>query len=221
MSNTRDREEFITEHYTLWRDLDVDFRYKQRKAARIGEILKETGGVEGLAIELGVGPGGIAAKISRMGVHVIGVDLSPDALLRAKEHCRGSRVSLLRGSGFSLPFLSHSVRLLYAPQVLHLFDDADRAKLAGEAYRVLAPGGRFIFDMKNRASHIVRYLKADTRKREKVYPGEPRLRQLLRDAGFKNVETRPGVLPGMGISAVPDVTLFKLLTHTRFYVAGK
>jgi ubiquinone/menaquinone biosynthesis C-methylase UbiE len=221
MSHTREREDSITEHYPLWRDLDVDFKYKRRKAARIGEIVRETGAIGGLAVELGVGPGGIAAHISRMGIHVVGVDLSPDALSRAREHCRGSRVSLLRGSGFSLPFLSQSVRLLYAPQVLHLFDDSDRAELAAEAHRVLAPGGHFIFDMKNRAAHIVRYLKADARKRAKVYPGEPRLAHMLREAGFATVETRPGVLPGLSVSAVPDVRLFKVLTHTRFYIARK
>jgi ubiquinone/menaquinone biosynthesis C-methylase UbiE len=156
-----------------------------------------------------------------MGVHVIGVDLSPDALVRAKEHCRGARVTLLRGSGFALPFLAGSVPLLYAPQVLHLFDNADRSVLMAEAFRVLRPGARFIFDMKNVATHAIRYLRSNAARRARNYPHHTELTGLLRQTGFSAVDIRPGVLPGLGLATVPDIGVLRLLSHTRFYIARK
>jgi ubiquinone/menaquinone biosynthesis C-methylase UbiE len=221
MSSTQDREEYITLRYRLWRDLAVNFDYKRRKAARIAEIIRQTGPVEPTAVELGVGPGGIAAEISRRGVHVIGVDLSPDALVRAREHCRSERVTLVRGSGFHLPFLTESIALLYAPQVLHLFDNPDRLALMTDVFRVLRPGARFVFDMKNVSTHLVRYVRSSADRRARNYPRRAEVLGLLRQSGFSAVRTLPGVLPGVGLTRIPDLGAFRLLSHTLFYIARK
>ena len=197
----------------------VPFAYKETKSVRLAQILGETGGLAPTALELGVGPGGIAGPMSRRGIQIVGIDLSPEALNRAKEHCRGDRVVLLRGSGFALPFQSESFPLVYASQVLHLFDNDGRLRLMREARRVLRPGGRFVFDMKNFLSHPVRYWTSSAKRKQNNFPGTKEIETLLKEAGFASVDVRPGVMPGLGAVQVPNASLFRVMAHTRFFVA--
>ena len=124
-SSSQSEEAYIKERYTRWRGQTVPFEYKKAKSTRLAQILRETGGLPPRALELGVGPGGIAGPLSRNGLQVVGIDLSPEALERAREYCRNDRVLLLRGSGFGLPFRDNTFPLVYASQVLHLFDSVD------------------------------------------------------------------------------------------------
>jgi ubiquinone/menaquinone biosynthesis C-methylase UbiE len=196
------REEFIKHRYERWRLMKVPFDYKRSKSERIAEIIRGTGGLPQTALELGVGPGGIASPLSRHGVHVVGMDLSADALLRAKDYCRDDNVSLLRGSGFALPFADNTLPLVYASQVLHLFSHDDRLALMREVHRVLEPGSRFVFDMKNVVTHAIRYLRSTPRR-------------------FADIETRPGLLPGLTVAKLPNVGILRRFAHTVFFVARK
>jgi SAM-dependent methyltransferase len=212
-------EDYIKRRYERWRYMNVPFAYKETKSIRLAQILSDTGGLAPLALELGVGPGGIAAPMSRRGMHVVGIDLSPEALLRARHHCRDDRVALLRASGFALPFRDGSFPLAYASQVLHLFDNDRRLKLIGEVRRVLRPGARFVFDMKNVLTHPVRYWTSSTSQRRRNFPSTGEIRTLLDRAGFGAVEIWPGVMPGLGARDVPNAAFFRALTHTRFFIA--
>jgi SAM-dependent methyltransferase len=214
-------ETYIKRRYERWRLMAVPFDYKRIKSGRIAEILRETGGLPNTALELGVGPGGIAGPLSRQGVRVLGMDLSIDALMRAKDYCRDDKVMLLRGSGFALPFPSGSIPTVYASQVLHLFDNDGRLALMREAFRVLQPNGRFVFDMKNVVTHALRYLGASAQRKRRNFPSHADLRQLLGDAGFQNVETLPGVLPGFRRTKVPNIGVLQLVAHTVFFVARR
>ena len=175
----------------------VPFDYKRLKSARLAQILAETGGLPRTALELGVGPGGIAGPLSRRGVHLVGMDLSIDALRRAQEYCRSDDVVLLRGSGFSLPFSNGTFPVVYASQVLHLFENDGRLALLREASRVLEPRGRLVFDMKNVIAHAFRYLGSSPDRKRRNFPRFAEVRHLLDQAGFVNTETRPGLLPGL------------------------
>lgn len=197
----------------------VPFSYKETKALRLARVLRETGGLMPVGLELGVGPGGIAAPLSRQGMRIVGVDLSLEALGRAKEYCRGEQVALVRGSGFSLPFGDASFPVAYALQVLHLFDADGRLRLMREVRRVLRPGSRFVFDMKNVLSHPFRYWSATASQRERNFPATTEVQDLLRRAGFTDLEFRPGVIPGFGSVQPPNTGLFRAFTHTLFYVA--
>ena len=214
-------EAYITARYERWRTMTVPFEYKRSKSERLAAILLQTGGFPKRALELGVGPGGIAGPLSHHGIRLVGMDLSIEALLRAKDHCKNDDVSLLRGSGFSLPFASGSFPVVYASQVLHLFDHDGRLALMREALRVLEPGGRFVFDMKNVVTHAFRYLGATPDRRRRNFPPRAELRSLLGEAGFVNAETRPGLLPGIGLVDVPNIPLFKAFAHTVFFVARR
>jgi SAM-dependent methyltransferase len=216
---SRLEEDYIKQRYERWRDMAVPFAYKETKSVRLAQILNQTGGLTPTALELGVGPGGIAGPMSRRGMRVVGIDLSPDALLRAKEHCRGEAVALLRGSGFALPFSDRSFPLVYASQVLHLFDNEGRLRLMREVKRVLQPGARFVFDMKNVLSHPLRYWTSTSSRKRRNFPATRELEELLRSAGFSSVEVHPGVLPGLGAVQVRNAGIFRAVAHTRFFIA--
>jgi ubiquinone/menaquinone biosynthesis C-methylase UbiE len=214
-------EAYIKRRYERWRTMAVPFDYKRSKSERIAEILKDTGGLPKTALELGVGPGGIAGPLSRLGVHLIGIDLSIDALMRAKEYCRDDDVALLRGSGFTLPFADGTFPVIYASQVLHLFDDKGRLALMREAQRVLQPQGRFVFDMKNVIAHALRYLGSTPERKRRNFPRLADVGALLHQAGFVGIEMKPGLLPGLARAQVPNLSLLRLVAHTVFFVARR
>jgi SAM-dependent methyltransferase len=217
--SSRSEEAYIKRRYERWKGMAVPFAYKETKSLRLAQILGDTGGLVPTALELGVGPGGIAGPMSRRGMRIVGIDLSPEALQRAQEYCRQDQVALLRGSGFALPFPNESFSLVYASQVLHLFENDGRLRLMREARRVLRPGARFVFDMKNALSHPLRYWTSSVDRRQRNFPTTDEIRTLLERAGFASVELRPGVLPGLGAVRVPNLGIFRLVAHTRFFVA--
>jgi ubiquinone/menaquinone biosynthesis C-methylase UbiE len=221
MHSTHSDEVFIANRYTHRRYWPAHFDYKKAKAARIGQIMAETGDLPSLALEVGVGQGGVAAAVSRQGIQVLGIDLSPDSIARARTHCRNENVTLLRASGFFLPFRSKSLEVVYASQVLHLFDTAGRSAILREVHRVLRPGSRFIFDMKNASTHLIKYLKRDPARRQRNYPSKSDITRLVRESGFSSVITRPGVLPLIHWTNVPNLGIFRILAHTTFFVATR
>ena len=220
MQTNREESHIVSRYKRLWPAWDkAAYDYKTSKGARLAQIIDETGGVPGIALEVGVGPGGVASEVSRNGTRVVGIDLSPDALMIARDYCKGKDVHLMRASGFSLPFRSGSLDVVYASQVLHLFDRSGRLELMKEAHRALKPGGRFLFDMKNIASHLVRYLGQTPARRQRSFPPRAELMGLLEDAGYRSIVRRPGVLPTVRWSSVPNLAIFRALAHTTFYVA--
>ena len=213
-------EHSMVGRYKMWAGFSR-FGYKHAKGNRIARIIEESGGVPRLTLEVGVGPGGVASAVSRHGTSVVGVDLSPDALKTAKEHCRDVEVFLARASGFALPFRTATFDLAYCSQVMHLFEGDARVRLMYELARVVRPGGRFIFDMKNIASHPLQYATAPAHKKRTAYPSDGELRDVMRGAGFDLMGIWPGLLPRVSSAAVPNVALFRAIAHTRFYVAQR
>lgn len=212
-------EAYIVKRYAgIW-GRQPAYQYKHAKGERIAEILRDSGGVGQLAVELGVGPGGIARTVSRHGTRVIGIDLSPDALQRAKEHCAGDNVTLMRASGFSLPFRDASLPLVYASQVIHLFEASGRQAIMREVRRVLQPGGRFVFDMKNVSSHLLRVARYSRERRRRNFPPQQEILRLLTEVGFSTVTRRPGMLPLVRLTHVPNNPIIRTLAHTTFFIA--
>lgn len=212
-------EQYVTSGYARWNRIRIGFDYKERKGERIAEIMQGTCGLPNLVLEIGIGPGGVAKAVARRGPRVVGMDLSPEGLALAKEHCAGVDVSLLRASGFDLPFANGSFPAIYASQVLHIFDDQARLKVMREVHRVLAPGGSFVFDMKNVSSHPWRYLRTPETRRRRNFPSPGTILDLLRQTGFHDVRVRAGLFPVVGAAIKPDAGGLCSLAHTRFYVA--
>jgi ubiquinone/menaquinone biosynthesis C-methylase UbiE len=173
---------------------------------------------QGRLLDLGCGPGAVAARIAgrRPGLDIVGVDRERDLLALA-----GRRVTPVRADAAELPFASASFDGVHARLVLrHLVDPA---RALAEMWRVLRPGGRLVVaDSDDGAlvvhpypDEIARALRAkqQTARRRGADPliGR-RLVQLVRDAGFSAVTARTQVIDTglVGPAAFAQVVLAPL-----------
>lgn len=105
----------------------------------------------GAALDLGCGSGaGLAALAERYGA-VVGIEPGLSNLILAKkalETAPATRVLLVRGVGQALPFADGVFDYVQMQNVIEHVIDAD--PVAAETRRVLAAGGRFAADSRNR-----------------------------------------------------------------------
>jgi SAM-dependent methyltransferase len=104
----------------------------------------------GPVLELGVGTGRIAVPIGAAGVPVVGVDLSEGMLGVARERAELAGVQLdLRQGDMRDPPVEGTFPLVIIPfrSLLHMETDADRRAVLRVVSRLLAPAGRFVFDV--------------------------------------------------------------------------
>jgi len=118
----------------------------------IGFYVAEARRARGTVVELGVGTGRIAVPVAVAGVPVIGVDSSArmvDVCRRRAEAAGVEHLVDLRLGDLRDPPVPERVRLVTSPfrALLHLETDAERRQALASAYRLLEPGGRFVFDV--------------------------------------------------------------------------
>jgi SAM-dependent methyltransferase len=104
----------------------------------------------GPVVELAVGTGRLAVPIAASGIQVIGVDSSRGMLEICAERAALAGVELdLRFGDLRDPPVFERVPLVTCPfrSLLHLRTDADRRRALRSVRRLLAPGGRFVFDV--------------------------------------------------------------------------
>ena len=104
----------------------------------------------GPVVELGVGTGRLAVPIAAEGIRVIGVDSSEGMLEVARERAALAGVELdLRHGDFRDPPVEGPVPLVTIPfrSLLHMQSDRDRRAVVRSVYRLLEPGGTFVFDV--------------------------------------------------------------------------
>jgi SAM-dependent methyltransferase len=106
----------------------------------------------GPVVELAVGTGRIAVPIAEAGVPVIGVDQSPEMLAVAREYARAEGVEALvdlRVGDVREPPVEERVQLVLCPfrSLLHLETEEEKLRALDAAAGLLAPGGRFVFDV--------------------------------------------------------------------------
>jgi len=119
---------------------DVDF-YVEEALASGGPV-----------VELAVGTGRIAVPIATAGVRVIGVDTSPEMLRVAAEHASAAGVEELvdlRLGDLREPPVAERVPLVICPfrSLLHMETEEEKLRALVAARELLAPGGRFVFDV--------------------------------------------------------------------------
>ncbi len=113
------------------------------------DLAAEAGGP---VVELGVGTGRIAIPTARAGVRVIGVDSSAAMLdvcrRRAAEEGVDEQLDLRLGD-LAAPPVEERVPLVTCPfrAFLHLRTETERLGALAAARRLLAPGGRLVFDV--------------------------------------------------------------------------
>jgi SAM-dependent methyltransferase len=113
-----------------------------------------------MVLDLACGAGRHAAELEGAGARVVGLDLSPAMLHRARQL---TRARLVRGDMRALPFRPASFGM-----VVNLFtsfgyfrSDAEHDLVVREVARVLIPGGRFVIDYLN-AEQVRRSLRRDS-----------------------------------------------------------
>jgi SAM-dependent methyltransferase len=112
--------------------------------------VEEARASSGPVVELAVGTGRIAVPIAASGIHVIGVDSSHSMLEICAERAALAGVEVdLRFGDLRDPPVSERVPLVICPfrSLLHLRTDADRRRALRSVRRLLAPRGRFVFDV--------------------------------------------------------------------------
>jgi len=133
----------IAELYDPWsRSVTEDVGFYVAEARKAGPRV----------VELGVGTGRIAVPVASAGVPVIGIDSSAGMLevcRRRAEAAGVARLVDLRQGDLRDPPVTERVRLVTSPfrALLHAETDQDRRAALAAAFRLLVPGGRFVFDV--------------------------------------------------------------------------
>lgn len=94
----------------------------------------------GTVLEAGCGTGSVMGLLADKGFRVIGIDLSPSALVHAVSHSGELAVATVT----SLPFADRTFDLVYSTGVFDLLGESELFAAVGEALRVTAPGGRAV-----------------------------------------------------------------------------
>jgi SAM-dependent methyltransferase len=93
----------------------------------------------GVVADLGCGPGHVARYLHDQGVHVAGIDLSPEMIACASAHHRGPHFSV--GDMTALAVQSGRLAGIVSFYSIVHFDSAALSAVGREFRRVLAPGG--------------------------------------------------------------------------------
>jgi len=151
-----------------------------------------------VVVDLGAGGGFdcfLAAKqVGRRG-RVIGVDMTPEMVSKARENARkGSfaNVEFRLGEIEHLPVADNTADVILSNCVINL--SPDKAQVYREAYRVLKPGGRMAISDVVAVVRIPSAVKRDFEKHSGCVAGAAavgELEQMLRDAGFSDIRVIP------------------------------
>lgn len=95
------------------------------------------------AVDMGTGAGTLALALAPLVREVVGVDIVPELLERARAHAPAN-VTFVEGDATNLPFDSGSFDLACTRRTLHHIAHPERA--LGELARVTAAGGRIFVD---------------------------------------------------------------------------
>ena len=105
--------------------------------------LAEAGRITGRVIDIGCGTGENALYLATLGLDVVGVDGSPEAIrqARVKANTRGISTKFDVGDVLDLGDYRESFDTATDSGVFHVFDDDDRSRYQRSVRGVLRPGG--------------------------------------------------------------------------------
>jgi ubiquinone/menaquinone biosynthesis C-methylase UbiE len=118
----------------------------------VGFYIEQAAASGGPVVELAVGTGRIAVPIAEAGVHVIGVDSSPEMLAVARQTAEEAGVAQrvdLRLGDLREPPVEERVPLVICPfrSLLHMETEGEKRSALDAARALLAPGGTYVFDV--------------------------------------------------------------------------
>lgn len=104
----------------------------------------------GLAVEIGAGLGRVCRALAERFERVVGVDVSPEMVARARELVPDHRITFEQNDGVTLPVPAARADLVVSFTVFqHIPKLSVIRGYVGEAARVLRPGGLFAFQWNN------------------------------------------------------------------------
>jgi len=162
-------------------------------------------------IDIGCGGGFCAEFLAKRGAHVTGTDPSEGLLKTARAHAQESKMDIhyVQGVGEKIPLPDNEFDVAVCVDVFEHVDDP--GKVANEVFRLLKPGGVFLFDTVNRTiksriimiwllEHITRAIPRGVHQHNKFIKPEE-LTQYLLAAGFKDLN-----MTGLQIKGKDPVT---------------
>ena len=161
---TDDQTAYWNEYFKRVRDGGTDLDWRGRWTDPFISVLREAGSRD--VLELGCGTGNDAARLAAEGMHVVGVDLSAEAIATAGARHGGTVEFRVADMSVGLPFGDARFDAVMANVSLHMFSDAVTRSIVEDVRRVLRPGGLFLFHvnalddrpLRERARPIVREL---------------------------------------------------------------
>ena len=157
-------------------------------------------GIQAGETVLDLGSGGgfdcfLAAAETGHDGHVIGVDMTPTMVTKARTHADNgnySNVEFRLGEIENLPVANDSIDVIISNCVINL--SPDKKRVFNEAYRVLKNGGRLAISDVVASTEIPRQIRDDL----KLYSGcmagasgVDELEQILADSGFSDIRIKP------------------------------
>ena len=116
--------------------------------ARLVAMLAEEIGNSGRCLEIGVGTGRIALPLARLGVELVGVDISREMIRMLISNADRIRVDVAIADATALPFADGTFGSAMAAHVLHLIPRWRDA--VGELIRVVRPHGKLLVERGSR-----------------------------------------------------------------------
>lgn len=151
---------------------------------RPGEVVLDLGSGGGFDCFLA------AARVGETG-HIIGVDMTPEMVSKARENARKggySNVEFRLGEIENLPLADNAVDVIISNCVINL--SPDKPSVFEEAYRVLKAGGRLAITDVIATADIPEDIRADLAMHTRCIAGASTstdIRDMLRSAGFEQV----------------------------------
>ena len=148
-------------------------------------------------LDLGCGGGFdcfLASKKVGGNGHVIGIDMTPDMISKARENARKANytnVEFKLGEIECLPVSDNSVDAIISNCVINL--SPEKPKAFQEAYRILKPGGRLAISDVVAISELPESIKNDREKQCGCIAGAAtveELKSILERTGFKNIRIK-------------------------------
>jgi arsenite methyltransferase len=157
-------------------------------ALKPGEVVLDLGSGAGFDSFLA------ARQVGKTGL-VIGIDMTPDMIKRAQENAeKGAykNVEFRLGEIEDMPVDDNSIDVILSNCVINL--SPDKAAVYKEAYRVLKPGGRLAISDTVASGEMPPEITEDLDLHSSCVSGAlqvDELDQILKEAGFKNIEINP------------------------------
>jgi len=152
LSESLTAQDIFLKHGYMLDDGSDAARYDEHAARRFQnvydnicrQLVDDYGIVEGVALDIGCGPGQMALTLARMtDLEVIGVDIEPEAVEIANRHAKEAgledRCRFVYADAHSLPFPDDYADLIVSRGALPFL--RDQVLAVREVYRVLKPGG--------------------------------------------------------------------------------